>query len=192
MLESYFNKLACLRLVFGDIPRSVHYSKTTTILLFLLRLLFKTRNIFLQQWQISLRRKVAEAATGGVLKSKVFLKISQHLQEKKCVGAFFNNVASRGPANLIKEILWQVFSCEYCELFKNTYFEKHLRAAAYEVMTKIVVFSQNRQYQQIFLKIWMISCETVNSVVTKTISKGTDLVSYLILEYFKIKIENGS
>ena len=24
----------------------------------------------------------------------------------------------------------QVFSCEYCEIFKNTYFEEHLQAAA--------------------------------------------------------------
>ena len=26
----------------------------------------------------------------------------------------------------------QVFSCECCEIFKNTYFEKHLRTAAFE------------------------------------------------------------
>ena len=26
-----------------------------------------------------------------------------------------------------KEIPKQVFSCEYCEIFKNTYFEEHLR-----------------------------------------------------------------
>ena len=30
----------------------------------------------------------------------------------------------KGPA--------QVFACEYCEIFKNTYFEKHLRTAASE------------------------------------------------------------
>ena len=24
----------------------------------------------------------------------------------------------------------QVFSCEYCEIFKNTYFEKHLQTTA--------------------------------------------------------------
>ena len=26
----------------------------------------------------------------------------------------------------------QVFSCEYCEIFNNYYFEEHLRAAAFE------------------------------------------------------------
>ena len=31
---------------------------------------------------------------------------------------------------LIKEARTQVFSCEYCEIFKNTYVEEHLQAAA--------------------------------------------------------------
>ena len=35
--------------------------------------------------------------------------------------SFFNKVV---PA--------QVFSCEYCEISKNTYFEEHLRTAASE------------------------------------------------------------
>ena len=39
---------------------------------------------------------------------KLFLKNSQYLQEKTSVGVFF---------------------CEYCEIFKNTYFEEHLRTA---------------------------------------------------------------
>ena len=29
-----------------------------------------------------------------------------------------------------KETPTQVFSCDYCEFFKNTYFEEHLRRAA--------------------------------------------------------------
>ena len=34
------------------------------------------------------------------------------------------------PATLLKkETLTQVFSCEYCEIVKNTYIEKHLRRA---------------------------------------------------------------
>ena len=27
----------------------------------------------------------------------------------------------------------QVFSCEYCKMFKNTYFEKHLQMTAFEI-----------------------------------------------------------
>ena len=34
------------------------------------------------------------------------------------------------PANLlIRDSITQVFSCEHCKIFKNTFFEKHLRTA---------------------------------------------------------------
>ena len=58
--------------------------------------------------------KCAEAATGGVLLKKVFLKI---LQNRKI---FLNKVVG-SP---------QVFSCEFCEIFKNNYFVEHLQMAA--------------------------------------------------------------
>ena len=53
-----------------------------------------------------------EAAIRGVLWKKVFLKISQNSQENTCARASF----------LIK----LVFSCEFCEIFKNTFFTEHL------------------------------------------------------------------
>ena len=34
------------------------------------------------------------------------------------------------PETLLKIGTTQVFSCKYCEIFKNTYFEEHLRTAA--------------------------------------------------------------
>ena len=44
-------------------------------------------------------------------------------------GSFLNKVA--GLSNFIKkETLTQVFSREFCETFKNTYFEEHLQTAA--------------------------------------------------------------
>ena len=46
----------------------------------------------------------AEAATRGVLWEKVFLE----------------------ACNLQKETLAQVFSCEFCEISKNTFFTDHL------------------------------------------------------------------
>ena len=57
----------------------------------------------------------------------MFLKILENLQENNYVRAFFlNNVA--GACNIIKkEALVQVFSCEFCEIFKNTFFTEHLR-----------------------------------------------------------------
>ena len=36
------------------------------------------------------------------------------------------------PANLLKKTPTQVFSCEYCKIFKNPSFEEHLRTAASE------------------------------------------------------------
>ena len=40
-----------------------------------------------------------------------------------CQNLFFN-----------KETPAQVFSCEFCEIFKSTYFEKHLRTAALDFL----------------------------------------------------------
>ena len=57
-----------------------------------------------------------EAATGGVLSNNVFLEISQN-----------------SPASLFKkEKLAQVFSCEFWEISKNTFFTEHLWRTASE------------------------------------------------------------
>ena len=42
--------------------------------------------------------------------------------------SFLNKVAGLQAFNLMKKRLQ--FSCKYCEIFRNTYFGKHLRAAA--------------------------------------------------------------
>ena len=52
-----------------------------------------------------------EAATGNVLYTKVFLKFSQNSQESTCARVFIK-----------KETLAQTFSCEFGEIFKNTFF----------------------------------------------------------------------
>ena len=40
----------------------------------------------------------------------------------------FNKVAGFRP--YYKETATQIFSCEYCEIFKDKYFKEHLRTAA--------------------------------------------------------------
>ena len=57
----------------------------------------------------------------------VFLKISQISQENTCIG------------DSKKEAPTQLFSCEYCEIFKNTYFQEHLRmtASVLKILTHI-------------------------------------------------------
>ena len=50
---------------------------------------------------------------------KVFLKISQKLQRNTCA-------TFQASGNFItKEALGQVFSYEFCEIFKNTFFMEH-------------------------------------------------------------------
>ena len=44
--------------------------------------------------------------------------------------SFLNNVSGLRPATLLKETPTQVFLCEICEFFRNTYFEEHLQTAA--------------------------------------------------------------
>ena len=42
--------------------------------------------------------------------------------------SLFNKIADYSPATLLKENPTQVFSVEFCELFKNSFFTEHLRA----------------------------------------------------------------
>ena len=40
----------------------------------------------------------------------------------------------RSPCNFLKKRLQGCFFCEYCEIFKNTNFEKHLRTTASRIL----------------------------------------------------------
>ena len=64
-----------------------------------------------------------EAPTGDVLLKKVFLRISQNSHETACARISFLIKLRTDPCNFIKkETLTQVFSCEFCEIFKNSFF----------------------------------------------------------------------
>ena len=78
-------------------------------------------------WQCS-KYTFRKAATGDTLPKKLFLKNSQYSQENTSVGDFNSSTSTR--IRLQKETSTQAFSFEYCEIFKNTYFEEHLRTAA--------------------------------------------------------------
>ena len=43
----------------------------------------------------------------------------------------FNKSAGLQVYNFIKDSLQMVYFCKYCEIFKNTYFEEHLRTTAF-------------------------------------------------------------
>ena len=59
---------------------------------------------------------------------KLFLKILTGKQLYWSI--FLIKVAGLHTCNFIKETPTQVLSCEYSEIFKNAYFEEHLRATA--------------------------------------------------------------
>ena len=68
-----------------------------------------------------------EAATAGVLLEKVFLEISQSSQENTCTRvSFLIKLQALGCNFIKKETLAQAFSCEFCEISKNTFFIEHL------------------------------------------------------------------
>ena len=80
-------------------------------------------------------RAVTDAATRGVLWKKVFLEISQNSQENTCARvSFLIKLQGSGLQLFKKETLAQVFSCEFCEISKNTFFKKHLWATASAIM----------------------------------------------------------
>ena len=58
---------------------------------------------------------------------KEFLKISQNSQENTWARVLFLINLQASPATSLKETLAQVFSCELCKIFKNTYFIEHVR-----------------------------------------------------------------
>ena len=62
---------------------------------------------------------------------KDVLEISQDSQENTCARASFLIKLQASGSNFIKkETLAQVFSCEFCEIFKNAFFIEHLRVTA--------------------------------------------------------------
>ena len=74
---------------------------------------------------------IPEEATGGVLYEKVVLENSQNSQENTCTRVSFLIKLQVEACNLIeKETLAEVFSCEFCEIFKITFFTEHLRVTA--------------------------------------------------------------
>ena len=67
-------------------------------------------------------------------KKAVLRNFAKFTGKHLCQGPLFNKVAGLIPATLLinNETLAQVFSCEFCEMFKNTFFTEHLWVTASE------------------------------------------------------------
>ena len=84
-------------------------------------------------------RKESEAVVRRYSVEKVFLEISQNLQENTCARVSFL-IKLRAlvlACNFIKkEIVTQMFSCEFCEISKKIFFYRtHAVAASEEFMS---------------------------------------------------------
>ena len=76
-------------------------------------------------------RLKAEAVTHRYSVKKLFLKILQNSQENTCPrDSFLMTCRSQAYNFTIKETLEQVFPCEFCKIFKNTFFYKKPVVAA--------------------------------------------------------------
>ena len=72
--------------------------------------------------------RLTEAVTRRCSVKKVFLKISQNSQENTCARVSFLMKLQAQTCNFTKkEALIQIFSCEFCEFFKNNFFIEHLQ-----------------------------------------------------------------
>ena len=85
-------------------------------------------------------------------KKVVFRNFTKFTRKHLCQSLFFNKAASLRPATLFKKRLAQVFSCEFCEIFKNTIFTAALKIALKftdihlwqnAIVSKVVVDSSN-------------------------------------------------
>ena len=63
---------------------------------------------------------------------KELLKITQNSHAKTCARvSFLVKLQAWGPdATLLKMRMWQLFYCEFCENFKNTFFYRRTLVAA--------------------------------------------------------------
>ena len=76
---------------------------------------------------------IPEAATGAVLWQKLFLEIAKNSQENACARVSFL-IKLQVACNFVKkETLAQVFSCEFCEIPKNTFSTEHLRDTVFAI-----------------------------------------------------------
>ena len=81
---------------------------------------------------VDIREKVCEEAYQLTLRSshrrcsikKVFSKISQNLRENTCARFFFVEASNFTK----KETLAQALSCEFCKIFKNTFFTEYVQS----------------------------------------------------------------
>ena len=111
--------------IFFNSLTSVTAEFTTSNFIFIISIFAKNR---LNHMSLFFLEAVAQRCSV----KKVFLEISQNSQENTCARVSFLIKLRALACNFIKkETLGQVFCCEFCGIFKSTYFIKHFWKSAY-------------------------------------------------------------
>ena len=122
----------------------------------------------------------------------MFLKISLNSQENICARV---NFLIKLQDNFIKkETLAQVFSCEYCKIFKSTFFIEHLRGTASELKKKpFTYFYRGSNVTFYLLKEWQItfSSPTSERLGLNSVSRILQILRYKYISKNNIPF-NGS
>ena len=66
-------------------------------------------------------------------KKGVLINLTKLTGKHLCQSLLFNKIACLRPATLLKKRLAQTFSCEFCEISKNTFFHRIPQVAASEI-----------------------------------------------------------
>ena len=117
-----------------------------------------------------LLKSFSEAVTRRSFVKKVFLKISQNTQKTPVSESFFLIRLQAQACNFIKkETQAQVFSCEFCEIFKNSLFYRTPPVAASnfsQLILSIFLFPQHfsqcilpggKKFSQLIVSIFIFS-----------------------------------
>ena len=138
--------------------------------------------------EINLKRNT-EAVTGRSSVKKLLLKMLQNSKENICAGVSYL-IQLQTWGSIQKETPAQVFYCEFCEFFKNTYLVEHLRTAAsrngcaiHFFLYKQLVYKQLALSLKIAKQLWGLNHLAIsNNIKLQITEKITDYVLTYIAE----------
>ena len=126
-IQNFFNKCDQIRSDFGAtfteviINKKLHFS-CSVCLTFFFRKYEPGRSYFESS---STTRSTYRSSHQRCSIKKLFLKFSQNSQGNTCARVSFLIKLQVEPCNFVKkETLTQAFSCEFCEIYNNTFFTK--------------------------------------------------------------------
>ena len=117
-------------------------------------------------------------------RSKKFVQNSQIIT---CVRvSFFNEVACLRSATLLKtETPTQLFSCEFCKIFKNVFFREHLQAAAANI-SRYIIYGAAVRYHTAGSQLYIIFTINLSIVLFSRLKPFVIHRQFFMYSYLKI------